>query len=762
MLLLTMMRKLYDRSISIRLLVIIGLLSFLSLNAAAQTNTLLPPSGLMCDLVGATAYQSSNDYTVKASKVNLSDTTVQFVTIGSEHPAFSWQMNETGNNVMQTAYQLLVSDNSLFSPGVGTWDSGKIMSTLSCGNVYEGPALKPGKAYYWKVRVWNNHGKASLYSLIAAFYTGARLQRDEATTAYPLQITEVNPGSLKKVGNVYRADFGKDAFGQLKLTLSADKQIDSVIIHLGEMINADGSINHHPPGTVRYARYAIKVLKGRHTYRLTIRKDARNIKKEAVRMPDYIGEVTPFRYVEIEGYSGALQSADIAQLSVHYFFDDQAATFHSSDSTLNAIWDLCKYSIKATSFAGTFVDGDRERIPYEADAYIAQLGDYAVNKEYTLARNSSEYLIAHPTWPTEWILQSVLIAWHDYLYTGDIGSVKKNYNDLKAKSLMALQDSTGLISTRTRKMTKEVIESVHYTANLKDIVDWPHGTETDNFVFTDYNAVVNAFYYKDLVILKTLANHLGKKDDAAFFDQKAKAVKVAYQKAFFDPARQVYVDGIGTNHASLHANMFALAFGLVAENNKKNVLAFIKSRGMACSVYGAQFLLDAVYDSGDGDYGLSLLTSKSDRSWFNMIKMGSTITMEAWDNKYKSNQDWNHVWGAAPANLISSKLMGIEPLTPGWGSFSVKPQIGSLSFARIDVPTVKGTIHVAYTQSGKEFKMVLQIPANTLAQVCLPIKKRVKYQVIEDDKIAKSSVIGQTALISNVGSGEHHFKVIYW
>ena len=29
-----------------------------------------------------------------------------------------------------------------------------------------------------------------------------------------------------------------------------------------------------------------------------------------------------------------------------------------------------------------------------------------------------------------------------------------------------------------------------------------------------------------------------------------------------------------------------------------------------------------------------------------MIRVGSTITLEAWDNKFKPNQDWNHAWGA--------------------------------------------------------------------------------------------------------------------
>ncbi len=28
-----------------------------------------------------------------------------------------------------------------------------------------------------------------------------------------------------------------------------------------------------------------------------------------------------------------------------------------------------------------------------------------------------------------------------------------------------------------------------------------------------------------------------------------------------------------------------------------------------------------------------------------MVDTGATITWEAWDQKYKPNQDWNHAWG---------------------------------------------------------------------------------------------------------------------
>jgi len=50
--------------------------------------------------------------------------------------------------------------------------------------------------------------------------------------------------------------------------------------------------------------------------------------------------------------------------------------------------------------------------------------------------------------------------------------------------------------------------------------------------------------------------------------------------------------------------MMPLAFGLRRTNRKAGIAAFVKSRGMACSVYGAQYLLEALYNAGEGAYAL--------------------------------------------------------------------------------------------------------------------------------------------------------------
>ncbi len=243
------------------------------------------------------------------------------------------------------------------------------------------------------------------------------------------------------------------------------------------------------------------------------------------------------------------------------------------------------------------------------------------------------------------------------------------------------------------------------------------------------------------------------------FAARAEQVKKAFRKLFWDAKRKVVLDGNGTTHASLHANMFALVFGLVEEQHQKAVGDFIRSRGMACSVYGSQFLMDAVYDAGDEQYGLSLLNSQALRSWYNMIRAGSTITMEAWDNKYKPNQDWNHAWGAVPANIIPRKLMGIEPMAPGWVTCRIKPQLGDLPWAKIKVPTIKGDILAAYEQSPGRLMMKVTIPSNTTAQVVLPAKlTQKKFTVLMDGKAIKPSGSKGAYFLPDV-RGEHEIII---
>ena len=193
-----------------------------------------------------------------------------------------------------------------------------------------------------------------------------------------------------------------------------------------------------------------------------------------------------------------------------------------------------------------------------------------------------------------------------------------------------------------------------------------------------------------------IAGYLGMQDDSILFHQKSVRVKETINQKLLDKNKGIYVDGENSKHSSIHANMFPLAFGIVPDENLKSVISFVKSRGMACSVYGAQYLLEGLYLHGEADYALDLMTSTSDRSWWNMIKVGSTMALEAWDMKYKPNSDWNHAWGTSPANIIIRWMWGIQPIQPGFALVRIKPQLGHLAFSKIKVPSIKGAITAEY------------------------------------------------------------------
>ena len=89
-------------------------------------------------------------------------------------PKLSWEIQSSHKGVMQSAYRILVSEDTLsLERNQGTiWDSKKVNSGASIQVAYAGPALLPARTYYWKVMVWDNRQDTSHWSRIAFWQTG--------------------------------------------------------------------------------------------------------------------------------------------------------------------------------------------------------------------------------------------------------------------------------------------------------------------------------------------------------------------------------------------------------------------------------------------------------------------------------------------------------------------------------------------------------------------------------------------------------------
>ncbi|MCH7227407.1 alpha-L-rhamnosidase C-terminal domain-containing protein [Haloferula sp. A504] len=534
-------------------------------------------------------------------------------------------------------------------------------------------------------------------------------------SAAPVGLVEERPLEIRTLedGHLW-IDFGKVSFGNLELKAPQDAEI---VVHFGEAA-ADGRIDREPPGTVRYSKVPLSMKAG--TQIVAPPADKKNTSTNddrhppAILTPEEWGVITPFRWVEIEGWPGELKPEQIVRRSAFPVgWDDEAAAFESSNETLDAIWELCRYSIKATSFAGVYVDGDRERIPYEADAYLNQLSHYFVDPDKQMARDTYDRLMEHPTWPTEWAPHMVFMAHADWMHTGDAEWLKPRYEALKGKLLMDRVGKDGLVVSNEKQVKRD------------DIVDWPKG-ERDGYVFRRVNTVVNAFHIEALRRMAALADAVGKMDEASEYRMRADKVEKVFNEKLL-MKKGVYRDGIGTDHAAFHASMFPLAFGLVPEEQVPTVVRHLVGKGMACSVYAAQYFMEALFENGAGDEALDLILADGDRSWRHMLESGTTITWEAWDHKYKPNQDWNHAWGAAPANLLPRYVLGADPLEPGWEVVGIRPNLGDLTYAKGRVPTVKGPIEIEWKVEGEVLHLDLEVPEGMGVRIDLSSESRKVY-----------------------------------
>ncbi len=493
-------------------------------------------------------------------------------------------------------------------------------------------------------------------------------------------------------------DFELDAYANLMIAVDLEAAADLEIV-LGEVRSGNDSVNREPGGfrIVRTMNKSCPAGKSCFAFDLPVHQSPYWHTVTVGTPTEAAGEVTPFRYVEINGGKG---SAVLTRKELYGEFDDNAADFKSSSSNLDRIWDFCKYSMKATGAFGIYIDGERERKPYEGDAFINMLGDLCCGGSWKTAFATLRWLFGAPTYPTEWQLIAPYLLRDFYLYTG---------KQQEFKNLLTL------LERNFRNLMKEVSDdhllrdgAPHGNQRLsgggrRDIVDWPEA-ERDNYDFGTANFVPNCYWYGALNVMSFLTGNNE-------YAELAKKVKAELIRTMYRPEKGLFVDNALSEKTSLHSVFFPIYFGLTEGMDIEPMKEVIRQKGMACSVYAAHFLIESCFDCGLSDVGLQLMTSDGLRSYNNMLKNGATMTMEAWDDSLKHNQDWTHAWGAAPANLIPRCIGGIRPLEPGFARFSVDPQPAELEFFELKHPTPYGSILLKVEKSA----MSLTVPEGTEA-----------------------------------------------
>jgi len=102
----------------------------------------------------------------------------------------------------------------------------------------------------------------------------------------------------------------------------------------------------------------------------------------------------------------------------------------------------------------------------------------------------------------------------------------------------------------------------------------------------------------------------------------------------------------------------------------------------------------------------------------------------------------------------------VRPLEPGFRRILIQPQPGSLEYADLTLPTVRGQIRSRLENRKDEvFRLRINLPANTTARVCLPRLGSDDTTVCVDGQNMKGIPEGDFVCVDPIGSGEHIIEI---
>jgi alpha-L-rhamnosidase len=554
-------------------------------------------------------------------------------------------------------------------------------------------------------------------------------------TVYPIDQWEVN-GWV-----VY--DFGKEITGVPMIDLTALEEGIDVTIGTAERLFTDRSADFHR--RVNYEDHYITRKGDQGWSPFTWR---------------------GFRYLTLPA-DRKINITAISAINRHYAVQDEGS-FECSDPLLNRIWNVGRFTMKLCS-QDTYMD-----TPWrEQTQYIAGDSRYLQKYAFYSSGLSSEFLtrynILSGAWsqrwaddgsirsryPTDWLigegtsgylvdyeLEWVIMLGEYYQYFGNEDLIRQVYPNL----------------VKLMGKFRTMVSQEHGV--LSDVKGWIVLDHPDTYPMDQQKEItaLNCLYYGALTQAAWLAKVVAEEPEQALtWTNQANRLKQDIQKWFWLPGKNLYADSYGSEQCSQQTQVYALLYGLVEENHESHVIKYIKAEGRHSEMSFAYYVVNALFGQEEQwaidyireNWGAQMKLSSFNGGW----QEGWNV--EEWTGDIGST---SHAWCSGPTALLPQKVLGIEPVSPGWKEFTIAPHPGDLKWAKGTVSTPSGVIRTSWTRLEQGFELDAEIPFGTIAWVDIPGgdilingKRAIDYPGIEILK----TVFGRTGL--RVGAGK--FKI---
>lgn len=396
--------------------------------------------------------------------------------------------------------------------------------------------------------------------------------------------------------------------------------------------------------------------------------------------------------------SGDARLKDIYLMASHYPVANEG-NFSCSDESLNKIYklgrhttDICRQKIELDSPV------HKENLGCPGDYMIESLISYLAFGDYTLSgfdiTRIAEKLrttggkLFHTSYSLMWIYML-----YDYvMFSGDIQKLAENIDVVELLlKIFDTYEENGLIEKSPDYMFVDWVMVDGYTLH--------HPPKALG------QATLTAFYHHALTVSAKIFKLLGNTQRKNEIVSKAERVKVAFNKAFYDADKGLYISGLTTpgiagkwqpenpdkKYYTRQANILAVYCGL-CDNGAEVMEKVMADENMpTLQPYFMHFELEAIYKCGLFEkYGISEI-----RRWNKLVEECDKGMKEGWgDGCGEYNYDYSHAWGSTPTYQLPSKIAGLEILKPGFEEIILNPNLFGLKKAEIVIPTPKGKVKI--------------------------------------------------------------------
>ena len=445
-----------------------------------------------------------------------------------------------------------------------------------------------------------------------------------------------------------------------------------------------------------------------------------------------------YRFVELSGWTGELQPADIVSRVVHTDLE-RRGWFRSSAPLVNKFHENVVWSLRSN-----FVD-----IPTDCpqrDERLGWTGDLQVFAP------TAAFLYGVTGMLTSWLRDLAAeqdeLSWVPpyvpYIPLEPFNSLPRDpmavWGDVAVLTPDVLHRSTADVALLERQLpsARAWMEHVelgagpgrvcHDTEQLGDWLDPAAPPEDPGAATTDKYLVATAYFAHSAARLSAMAATVGDRALAARYAALADEVREAFASAYLLPDGRLTSDGQTAYALATVFGLWPSAEAMQAGTTRLAELVREAGGRIATGFAGTPLVCDALTTGGHLAEAYLLLENTECPSWLYTVLMGGTTTWERWDSlkpdgtvNSPTMTSFNHYALGAVADWLHRVVAGLEAIEPGYRRIRFAPRPGgSFTSAGATHQTPYGTASIDWALDVDVLTVTAQVPVGATAVLDVP------------------------------------------